>query len=56
MSYEAYDAGHILGSTAMVLHCQENGKRIRLAYSGDVGRPNQAIIRDPDTHARRSTT
>lgn len=49
LSYEACDAGHILGSTAVVLDYQENGKRIRLAYSGDVGRPNQAIVRDPDS-------
>jgi metallo-beta-lactamase family protein len=48
LSYEAYDAGHILGSTAVLLHYHENGKRIGVAYSGDVGRPNQAIIRDPD--------
>jgi metallo-beta-lactamase family protein len=48
LSYEAFDAGHILGSTAILLHYHENGKRIRVAYSGDAGRPNQAIIRDPD--------
>jgi metallo-beta-lactamase family protein len=48
LSYEAYDAGHILGSTAILLHYHENGKRIRVVYSGDVGRPNQAILRDPD--------
>ena len=51
LSYEAYDAGHILGSTAMLLHYHENGKRIRLVFSGDVGRPNLAIIRDPGQHA-----
>ena len=27
---------------------RENGKETRLAYSGDVGRPNTPIIRDPD--------
>jgi len=48
LSYEAYDAGHILGSTAILLHYHENGQRIRVVYSGDVGRPSQAIIRDPD--------
>ncbi len=48
LSYEAYDAGHILGSTAILLHHHENGRRIRVVYSGDVGRPNQTIIRDPD--------
>jgi metallo-beta-lactamase family protein len=48
LSYEAYDAGHILGSSALVLHGEENGRKIRLAFSGDVGRPNQSIVRDPD--------
>ncbi len=49
LSYESYDAGHILGSTAVLLHYHENGKRVRMVYSGDVGRPNQAIIRDPES-------
>jgi len=48
LSYEAYDAGHILGSTAVLLHYHRDGKRVRVVYSGDVGRPNQAIVRDPD--------
>ena len=48
LSYEAYDAGHILGSTSVLLQYHENGKRIRVVYSGDVGRPHQSIIRDPE--------
>ncbi len=48
LSYETYDAGHILGSTAILLHHHADGKRTRVVFSGDVGRPNQAIIRDPD--------
>jgi metallo-beta-lactamase family protein len=41
---ESYDAGHILGSSSIVL----TGGNVRLAYSGDVGRPNLPIIRDPE--------
>src|SRR5580700_7415060 len=41
---ESYDAGHILGSSSMVL---TDGKA-RLAFSGDVGRPGLPIIRDPE--------
>jgi metallo-beta-lactamase family protein len=41
---ESYDAGHILGSSSIVL---TNGK-VRLAFSGDVGRPGLPIIRDPE--------
>lgn len=48
LSYESVDAGHILGSSSIVLHEHANGKRTRLAFSGDVGRPNLPIIRDPD--------
>ncbi len=43
-----FDAGHMLGSTAMVLEAEENGKRTRLAFSGDVGRAGLPIIRDPE--------
>ena len=46
--YECYDAGHILGSSCLVLRHQADGRLLRLAFSGDVGRPNLPIIRDPD--------
>jgi metallo-beta-lactamase family protein len=49
LSYEAYDAGHILGSSCVVLHEASGGAPpLRLTYSGDVGRPNLPIIRDPE--------
>ncbi len=48
LSYRSYDAGHMLGSTAMVLDLQENGKKRRLAFSGDVGRRNLPITKDPE--------
>ena len=48
LSYECYDAGHMLGSSALILHYHNNGERVRLAYSGDVGRPNLPITRPPD--------
>jgi metallo-beta-lactamase family protein len=49
LSYEAYDAGHILGSACLVLHEASAGAPpLRLTYSGDVGRPNLPIIRDPE--------
>ena len=53
LTYEAYDAGHILGSSCLVLRgessAESNRAPIRLAFSGDVGRPNLPIIRDPET-------
>ena len=48
LTYIPYDAGHILGSSCVVLHESSNGARVRLAFSGDVGRPNLPIIRDPE--------
>lgn len=48
VSYEAYDTGHLLGSSALVMKVQVGGKTIRLAFSGDVGRENLPILRDPE--------
>jgi metallo-beta-lactamase family protein len=44
---EYRDAGHILGSATMVLTISENGKTIKLGFTGDVGSPNRPILRDP---------
>ncbi len=41
------DAGHILGSAQVVLDVQENGRKFRYLFSGDVGRGNDDILRDP---------
>lgn len=43
-----YDAGHILGSAVVLLQINENGKEIKLGFSGDLGRPNLPILRDPE--------
>lgn len=49
VSYTSFEAGHMLGSTALVLEIRENARSRRLAFSGDVGRPNLPVIRDPET-------
>lgn len=41
------DAGHMLGSAVVVLDLEEKGRRIRLVFSGDVGRKGMPILRDP---------
>jgi metallo-beta-lactamase family protein len=41
------DAGHILGSSSVILDCEEDGATTRLVFSGDIGRSGLAIIRDP---------
>lgn len=43
------DAGHILGSAFADLRLKFNGTERRLLFSGDLGRPNQPILRDPHT-------
>jgi metallo-beta-lactamase family protein len=44
LTMESFDAGHILGSSSIVL----TDGTTRLAFSGDVGRPGLPIIRDPE--------
>ena len=41
------DAGHILGSASVTIRCKENGKTVSVGFSGDIGRPNRPILRDP---------
>ncbi|HPH96169.1 MAG TPA: MBL fold metallo-hydrolase [Anaerolineaceae bacterium] len=41
------EAGHILGSAAVRLDIEENGKHTSLWFSGDIGRPNMPLLRDP---------
>lgn len=41
------DAGHILGSASVTLEIKENGKTTMLGFTGDIGRPNRPILRDP---------
>ena len=48
LAYRSYEAGHMLGSTAMVLHLNENGRERTLAFSGDVGRKYLPITKDPE--------
>jgi metallo-beta-lactamase family protein len=40
------DAGHILGSALVELFVEENGAEIKLVFSGDIGRPNQLLMKD----------
>lgn len=41
------DAGHILGSATVMLRVRERGKTICVGFSGDIGRPDRPILRDP---------
>ena len=49
VSAKYFDAGHILGSASVHLTIKEgNEKEKHLGFSGDVGRPNMPILRDPE--------
>jgi metallo-beta-lactamase family protein len=42
------DAGHVLGSAIVQLDIDRPPDRLRLVFSGDLGRRNMAILRDPE--------
>ncbi|MFP4167972.1 MAG: MBL fold metallo-hydrolase RNA specificity domain-containing protein [Desulfonatronovibrionaceae bacterium] len=41
------DAGHILGSAFVEIWVLENGREYKLVFSGDLGRPQQLLVKDP---------
>lgn len=41
------DAGHILGSSMVEVWITENGETVKVLFSGDLGQPDQPIIKDP---------
>lgn len=41
------EAGHILGSAAVALTLEERGRKVRLWFSGDIGRRKLPLLRDP---------
>ncbi|MCL5735864.1 MAG: MBL fold metallo-hydrolase [Actinobacteria bacterium] len=43
-----HDAGHILGSSFLEMRLSDNRETVKVLISGDVGQPNQPIIRDPE--------
>jgi metallo-beta-lactamase family protein len=51
-SVRPHDAGHILGSSWLELTITENGKQTLVVFSGDVGRYDQPILKDPESPTR----
>ncbi len=49
VTLEFRDAGHILGSATITLRIQVPHRgEVVLGFTGDIGRPNRPILRDPD--------
>ncbi len=47
-----HDAGHILGSSSLELTITENGKKMVVLFSGDIGRYDQPILKNPEAPPR----
>jgi metallo-beta-lactamase family protein len=47
-----HNAGHILGASSLELTITENGKKTVALFSGDVGRYDQPILKDPEAPPR----
>jgi metallo-beta-lactamase family protein len=48
LKVELFDAGHILGSAIAYTHARDrSGREVTIAFTGDLGRKNKPIIRDP---------
>ena len=48
LSVTFFDAGHILGSSEVYMEINENGKKIKFGFTGDLGRFNLPILKDPE--------
>lgn len=51
-SVRPHDAGHILGSSWLELTITESGKQTLVVFSGDIGRYDQPILKDPESPTR----
>ncbi|WP_371381566.1 MBL fold metallo-hydrolase RNA specificity domain-containing protein [Sporomusa aerivorans] len=47
MTVQFREAGHILGSSMIEIWVTENGQTAKILFSGDLGQPEQPIIKDP---------
>ena len=43
-----YNSGHILGSSLVYLEIEDNDRTIKIGFTGDLGRKNLPILKDPD--------
>ncbi len=48
LAFTFYDAGHIIGSAGVYLDIEEANKKQTLFFTGDIGRPGDIILRNPE--------
>ncbi len=48
ISLTFFDAGHVLGSAISVFDIEDEGRKLRLAFTGDLGRRHLPILCDPE--------
>ena len=48
MDVTFFDAGHILGSAVSLIELRDGDRNVSLCYTGDLGRPDRPILRDPE--------
>ncbi len=48
LTFRFSENGHIIGSAAVNVTCQENGKKTTLTFTGDVGRYTDMLLKSPD--------
>ncbi|WP_374950769.1 MBL fold metallo-hydrolase RNA specificity domain-containing protein [Mucilaginibacter sp.] len=49
LKFKFTDAGHVLGSAAVHIRADENGKSTYITFSGDVGRYGDLLLKNPQT-------
>jgi metallo-beta-lactamase family protein len=47
-SFSYLDAGHLLGAASVHLSARQNGRAVRVLFSGDVGRYDAVLAKDPE--------
>lgn len=55
LACEFYDAGHILGSTLSVIDYKEKDRSGRILFTGDLGRKDMPVLRDPEVPEKVTT-
>ena len=48
LSFNFHRVGHILGAAFILIEAKDGGKKVKIVFSGDVGRKSIPILKDPE--------